>query len=135
MQVMIKTTGERTTAQYITTSTGNKRYNVNGKTYSDKQFDKTFAIVPDSGPMIWKSHVRQLFAEIIQSNDTTWIVSQPLRITLNILGSAAQYAAKLQDDKMIGYFCALALYTFSDPTDKDFDQDRTNYYLNKLIAP
>jgi hypothetical protein len=134
MTVMFKATGERTTAQYITTQTGNKRYNVNGKTYSDRQFDKTFAIVPDSGPMIWKSHVRQLFTEILDSNDTTWILSQPLRITLHILGAAAQHAAKIQDDKMIGFFCSLALYTFSDPTDPDFDQERTNYYLNKITS-
>lgn len=134
MEVMLKTTGERKTAQYITTERGNKRYNVDGKTYSDKQFDKTFAYpVPDNGPMVWKSHIRQLFDEILQCNDKMWILKQPLMITMKTLGAAAEHAAKMQDDKMIGFFCAMALYQFSDPTHPDYDPQRTNYYLNKMI--
>lgn len=45
LYVINKTTGERTTAQYAPNSRGNLRMWVNGKFYSDKQFNKLFNIV------------------------------------------------------------------------------------------
>lgn len=45
-QVKCKTTGKIITAIYTTTPGGNKRYNVNGKFYTDRQFDKLFTILP-----------------------------------------------------------------------------------------
>lgn len=80
---------------------------------------------------VWRSHVRNLFDEIMV-NPGTRILKVPLQITINILAEAAQYAGKSGDEKMIGYFARLAIYAFSDPTDKkDFDQQRTDNYINK----
>jgi hypothetical protein len=128
--VIEKSTGEKKTALYETTPKGNKRFNVDGKFYSDKQFNQKFGIVDNNEPLVWKSHVRQLFEEVL-TNKACWILKQPLSITLSILGEMAQHAAEIKDEKMIGYFCRLALYTFSDPTDKDYDEERAAYYIGK----
>ncbi len=85
-------------------------------------------------PLVWKSHVRNLFDEILVNKDC-WILENPLKITMRIMGAAADEAAKQGNEKMIGFFCMMALYTFSDPTHADFDQERTNYYINKAIKP
>lgn len=84
--------------------------------------------------LIWKSHVRNLFDEILINKDCL-ILHKPLQITIGILGEMASHAAKSNDEKMIGYFCRLALYTFSDPTNPDYDKERTDYYINKTTKP
>lgn len=84
---------------------------------------------------VWKSHIRNLLDEVIQNNSKMAIFHKPFQITMNILAEAAQHAVKIKDDKMIGFFARLALYEFSDPTNKaEFDQERTNYYINKTKA-
>jgi hypothetical protein len=40
-----KKTGEQFTAQYACNRLGNKRMWVNGKFYSDKEYDKTFKVI------------------------------------------------------------------------------------------
>lgn len=47
MNIVVKETGVQTTAQYITTKSGNKRLSVDGKTYTDKKFNDTFYKVID----------------------------------------------------------------------------------------
>lgn len=48
MYIIEISTGEMKTAQYITTKSGNKRMNVEGKTYTDKQFNKLFSVITDA---------------------------------------------------------------------------------------
>lgn len=45
MKIQVKLTNETKTAIYGTTPSGNKRMWVDGKFYSDKQFDKLFKII------------------------------------------------------------------------------------------
>lgn len=45
MIVENKKTGEKFTAQYAHNRLGNKRMWVNGKFYSDKEYDKTFKVI------------------------------------------------------------------------------------------
>lgn len=81
--------------------------------------------------LLWKSHVRNLFDEIL-TNPGTSILRRPLQITISILGVAAQYAADTNNEVMIGYFARLAIYTFSDPTNHaEYDKERTDYYIKK----
>jgi hypothetical protein len=42
--IKVRQTGEIKTAVYATTPTGNKKYNVDGKFYSDKKFNELFEI-------------------------------------------------------------------------------------------
>lgn len=46
--VEVKATGEKKTAQYITTASGNKRMSVDGKIYTDRQFSKLFTVKAES---------------------------------------------------------------------------------------
>lgn len=81
---------------------------------------------------VWKVLLRKLLEENLECTPGAAIFDKPFRITMRILGAAAQHAAEIQDEKMIGYFCRLGIYTFSDPTNKeDFDQKRTDYYVSK----
>ena len=47
MKIIVKATGEIKVAIYATTSAGHKRMNVDGKFYTDKQFDKLFEIIKE----------------------------------------------------------------------------------------
>jgi len=89
-------------------------------------------IKKEDNVLAFRSHVKNLFEEIL-SNDNMWVMKQPLGITLNILRDAANYAAELGDEKMIGYFVRLALYTFSDPTHPDYDKERTMSYISNTV--
>ncbi len=83
-------------------------------------------------PIVWRSHVRNLFDEIIQCNDNTKILHKPLQITINMLAEIAEYAAEINDEKLIDFCSRLALYHFSDPENKkEYNEKRTDYYIKK----
>lgn len=131
MKIIVRSTQEIKDAEYGTTPAGHKRMNVDGKFYTDKKFDALFEVITEENKMAWKVHMRNMFDEIIQANDSMKIFHKPFCITMRILGEAATYAAELRNERMIGYFARLALYKFSDPTDPEFDKVRTGYYINK----
>lgn len=137
MKVINKQTGEQIEAVYATTPSGQKRFNVNGKFYTDKQFGKLFTTTgeTESLNMKWKSHIRGLFDEIIQNGgDKTYYFRLPLQITIQIIAEAAAHAAQIKDDKMIGYFARLGLYAFSDPTNKEeYNSELTKFYCDKTL--
>ena len=58
----------------------------------------------------FKVDVIALFTEIINNNSSLWAAAMPLKITSAIMLEAAQYAIKLQDEKMIAYMARLGLY-------------------------
>ncbi len=78
----------------------------------------------------FKVHVVNLLNEVLQSNDNMKVMKIPFKTLAMILGKAAERAAELKDDAMIGYFCRLAIYTFSDPEGEDYDKTRTEKYIN-----
>lgn len=135
VNVINKQTGATFTAVYAPNSKGNMRYNIEGKFYTDKTFDKTFGIMPvNNRTGEWKSHVRNMFDELLGFNEHMGCFDKPFRITMNILSKAAQDAAKQGNEAMIGHFCKLSLYTFSDPTCKeDYNADLTAYYISKTL--
>ena len=77
-------------------------------------------ILPVSVDYEWQSHVRGLFDEIRQ-NPQCAIMDKPLRITYGILQQVAQRALELDDPKLNILMCRLAMYSFSDPYDKDYN--------------
>lgn len=58
----------------------------------------------------WKAAVPELFAEILSSNNSMWILRHPLIIVDNILQEGAIHALKLGDEKMISIFARLGMY-------------------------
>lgn len=83
--------------------------------------------------LLWKSHVRNLFDEIRTCTGKEGIaLNRPLEITFGLMVLAAKQAAEVGDEKLIGFFCRMAIYDFSDPTNKEeYDAERTAYYINK----
>ncbi len=77
-------------------------------------------------------HVVNMFDEILQHNNNMACMKIPLMTLTMILGKAAARAAELGDEEMIGYFCRLALYDFSNPSlPEEYDAERTKKYINK----
>lgn len=134
MKVIEIQTGLHKTAIYGINSKGNKRFNVDGKFYSDKQFDKLFKKIDTSNELYWSSHVPQLFKEIIENGGPSmYAVHMPLKITLSILLEAAKRAIELQDEKLIAIFCRLTLYEDSDPYHKNYDEEKTKSLVKKYF--
>ncbi len=46
VSIVVRATGQMNRAYYMANRKGNKQYNVDGKFYNDKQFNKLFKIVP-----------------------------------------------------------------------------------------
>jgi hypothetical protein len=135
-KVLVKATGETKVAVYAPNSSGNMRYNVDGKFYSDKKFNQLFEIVDNnSKPLSWSIQTKALFEEILGNNPNMWIMQQPLRILYNILQQGAARAIELQDEKMIAIFCKLAMYEESDPTSKKYDAEKMEYLFELATQP
>ncbi len=134
MKVIERTSGEKKIALYETNRLGNKQFNVDGKFYSDKQFDKLFGKIEinDEDPLCWTVVLRQLFDETLLNKDC-WILYQPFNITMNIMGLLAEYVKEIGDEKLIGFMCRFSVYTFSDPTHPDYDEEKSNYYISKTL--
>lgn len=133
-EIIVKATGEKKTAVYAANSGGNMRYNVDGKFYSDKKFNELFLIVPNEAALLFKVHVRKMFDEIREcGGPAIKIMDKPIAILYGIICKAAERAGEINDDEMIGYFCRLGLYEFSDPSHKDYDADLTNAYIQKTL--
>lgn len=135
-----RATGEKGIAVYSTTGKGHKRYNVDGKFYSDTKFDATFAIISteEENELPWKSNVKALFEEIIENGGHAVAAAHmPLKITFALLTKVAARANQLQDPELNSLMARLALYAECDPYSKDFkgeeftkqvvDQDPTLY--------
>lgn len=131
-EIIVKETGERKTAIYAPNSSGNMRYNVDGKFYTDKKFNQLFTIESKDISHLWQCHVKNLFTEIVECNDNMWIMSAPLKILYGILQNAAQRAIEIQDKELIKIFCRLAMYKESDPTDKEnYDAEKMKSLINE----
>ena len=123
-------TGEEKIAVYAANRKGNMRYNIDGKFYTDKQFDKKFS---PQFKGVWKSNIKALFEEIIEAGGPSVdIMHMPLRITYLILREAAQRALELQDEKLISIFCKLAMYEESDPYNPNYDKEKILSLIDKF---
>lgn len=135
MNIIVKATGEKITAQYITTASGNKRYSVHGKTYSDKQFDKLFAKCGEIEDRLieWRVNTVGLLKELMDGYPSKGgIFFQPINIFKELLALVAQRAAELNDPVLNSLMCRLALYGESDPNSPDYNAEMLD---NALTHP
>lgn len=80
--------------------------------------------------LLWKCNTPQLLNEIL-SNPHNGILSKPIKIFSLILQELAIRAAELNDDRLNAIMCKLALYSISDPYDKEFDKELANKIIKK----
>lgn len=82
----------------------------------------------------WRVHTARLFAEIIESNQTTWMLRQPLLIMDALLRDVALRASVLNDPKLNALMAQLTLYDIADPESPNYDKDRVHelIYCNGL---
>ena len=123
VEIIEKSTNIEKVAVYAPNSRGNMRYNVDGTFYTDKQFDRLFEIKKTANKKTyWRSHVRLLFEEILESNDKMQILDKPLRITLIIMGEIAAHAVDIQDEKLMAICGRLGLYEGCLPTEPNYKE-------------
>lgn len=73
----------------------------------------------------WKVNTPALITELL-NHSGSGAVLMPLKIFRGIISEVAIRATELNDPKLNSLMCRLALYSISDPFDKDFDQELTN---------
>lgn len=81
-------------------------------------------VLATGGKLNWKVNTPQLLKEI-QNNEGTTILRIPLQILANILAELSERAIELNDTKLNGIMCRLALYDQSDPYSENYDRGMT----------
>lgn len=81
-------------------------------------------------PVCFRVNLKALFEEVLQNKGNS-ILRMPLQITLNTIAEIAVYAHKIGDDKLIGHFCKLGMYEFSNQYSEYYNEDATEYYIKK----
>jgi hypothetical protein len=76
----------------------------------------------------WKCHVPRLFKEIMV-NQQCAALHIPLTIFQGILVEVAERATALNDTELNKLMMRLALYSVSDPDDKEYNADLTTKYI------
>ena len=67
----------------------------------------------------WKADTPALFKEILNNNESMWIMRQPLIIVDSIMREAAHRAMELQDEKLIAIMARLGMYEACNPSHPD----------------
>ncbi len=81
--------------------------------------------------LVWKSNIKSLFEEIIENTKEGQALDKPLRITYNILLEVSKRASELNDDKLNGLMCRLALYEIADNYSPGYDKKLTAEVMKK----
>lgn len=77
----------------------------------------------------WRVHTANLLHEIL-SNQTAWVLHQPMRIFGSILAEVGERAAELNDPKLNALMCRLTIYTCADPKSPDYDPELTRRVMD-----
>lgn len=131
VKIIDRETGEEKEAVYgAFSSSGNKRYHVDGKPLSDKQFNFRYQIKSDDAEMInqdeyllWRVNTPQLLKEILESNPGMGIMRSPFNIFKQVLAELAEHAIRINDPELNAIMCRLALYSVGDPYDPDYNKE------------
>lgn len=138
MKIKVKSTGEIKYAVYAATPTGNKRFNVDGKFYTDKQFNKLFEPVispEDTGEddsMKFKIHTFFFLKEIVDNAlpQNMGVLFQPLNIFRSLLVEVGNEAARINDHKLNKLMIRLGIYSMACPDDKDYNPELVKRILS-----
>ncbi len=74
--------------------------------------------------LVFTVNFPELRRELINNNHQNWIFAQPINIMTNILALIAQRSAEINDKELIRLCAMLSLYSFSDPSNVDYDEKR-----------
>lgn len=127
MNVIRKKDSKSFFAVYSANRLGNMRFNVDGKFYTDKEFEKQF----QRGPELWRVNTAALFKEIIEYNQGMGCFFQPINILKGLLAQVAERASQLNDPIMNELMCRLAFYEISDPYNPAYDKSITDETILK----
>lgn len=83
--------------------------------------------------MLWKVHVANLLQEVIEHNESTWILHKPMLILGKILHEVGVRASEINDPELNALMCRLAIYEVSDPTQPGFDARKTEEIIKKGV--
>lgn len=86
-------------------------------------------VLATGGKLNWKVNTPQLLKEI-QNNQSTAILRIPLQIFANILAELSERAIELNDTKLNGIMCRLALYDQADPYSENYNREM----IEKVIS-
>lgn len=143
MNVFDKVEKKLTTAIYATTQTGNKRMSVDGKFYTDKQFNKRYEIVGEDLTMHFKVHTARFLQELAinlhsQRSDGMGgggVMYVPLNVFRELLLTVGEEAARINDHRLNKMMILLGIYSIACPESEDYDPDKIHRILaNDLTA-
>lgn len=105
--------------------------------YTDSQIKKVISwsmqseYATESKSLHWRVNSAQLLKEVL-TNNTTWALARPLQIFGLLLAEVGERAAEINDPKLNALMCRLAIYSVSDPYNKDYDSKITNQTIDKI---
>lgn len=85
-----------------------------------------------SDKLEWKVNTPKLIEELLNHSGSGAVLI-PLKIFRNLLTQVAIRATELNDPKLNSLMCRLALYSISDPYDKEYDKDLTNQIIDEVM--
>ena len=134
MKIIDRKTGEEKSAVYAANTTGNMRYNVDGKFLTDKQFDKRYT--RQNEILEFKCHTPLLLKEIVEAGlrENQGVLKIPLNVLRRLLVKVANRAAEINDPIMNHLMCLLTFYEVADPESKEFDTNILEDVKLKAIA-
>jgi|SRR6185312_1863483 len=123
MNVVDKKTGEEFFAVYAANRLGNLRFNVNGKFYSDREFNKKFESSTQD-MMKFRVHTVNLLKEVLyNSSEKMGVFKIPFDQFGKRLHEVAERASQLNDPILNALMCDLTLYAVADPESKEHDKE------------
>lgn len=72
--------------------------------------------------LVWRTHTNKLFEEILGSNNSVWVLIQPIKILHNQLREIAKRCSEINDPILNKYMCDITMYSAADPTSPDYDE-------------
>ncbi len=87
----------------------------------------------DTDLIRWRFHFANFHKELIENNSQNWIFQQPMNVLKNKLVQIAERAAEIKDPVLLDLCASLALYEFSDPRSKDYDEEFCNELRKKAL--
>lgn len=83
-----------------------------------------------NGSFVWKCHFANLTEEVLR-NPGTWALAAPLNILRGMMAELGEIAAEINDPRLNCMMMRLAIYSVSDPSSPDFNEEFVTEYLRE----